>query len=142
MPVMPFIGPIEDRLAIHELVASYGDAVTRRDPEAWISNWAEKSVWKLPAIPGMERIEGKDAILAAWLSAMPGWPFQVNLQTTGSIVIAGNTGHGHTYTCELNTDTKGKTERWTNRYEDEWVKNDGRWLFQSRSLTVLHIGPG
>ena len=90
----------------------------------------------------MERIEGKDAILAAWLSAMPGWPFQVNLQTAGSIVIAGNTGYGHTYTCELNTDTKGKTERWTNRYEDEWVKNDGRWLFQSRSLTVLHIGPG
>jgi len=61
---MPFTGPFEDRLAIHELVASYGDAVTRRDADAWIANWAEDCVWKLPAIPGMERIEGKAAIRA------------------------------------------------------------------------------
>ena len=59
---MPFTGPFEDRLAIHELVASYGDAVTRRDADAWIANWSEDCVWKLPAIPGMERVEGKAAI--------------------------------------------------------------------------------
>jgi hypothetical protein len=58
------------------------------------------------------------------------------------MVIDGNSAHGHTYTAELNTDTQGKTERWTNRYDDEWVKRDGRWKFKSRSLTVLHIGPG
>ena len=139
---MPFTGPFEDRLAIHELVASYGDAVTRRDADAWIANWAEDGVWKLPAIPGMERIEGKVAILEAWLAAMPGWPFQVNIQSPGSIEIDGDTARGHTYTRELNTDTSGKTERWTNRYDDEWVKRNGRWLFKSRSLTVLHIGPG
>jgi len=34
---MPFTGPTDDRLAIHELVASYGDAVTRRDADAWIA---------------------------------------------------------------------------------------------------------
>ena len=28
---MAFIGPIEDRLAIHELVMVYGDAVTRKN---------------------------------------------------------------------------------------------------------------
>lgn len=139
---MPFIGPIEDRLAIHELVVSYGDAVTRNDADAWIANWADDAVWKLPAIPGMERIEGKEAILKAWLDAMPGWPFQVNIQTPGSITIEGDRAHGHSYTRELNTDTAGKTERWTNRYDDEWVKRDGRWLFLSRSLEVLHIGPG
>ena len=139
---MPFNGPIEDRLAIHELVASYGDAVTRRDADDWIACWADDAVWKLPAIPGMERIEGRDAILKAWLEAMPGWPFQVNIQSPGSIEVTGDTAHGHSYTRELNTDTAGKTERWTNRYTDEWVKRDGRWLFASRSLDVLHIGPG
>lgn len=138
---MPFIGPIEDRLAIHELVISYGDAVTRRDADAWIANWAEDAVWKLPAVPGMERVEGKAAILKAWLDAMPGWPMQVNIQTVGSVEIDGDTAHGHSYTREINTDTTGKTERWTNRYTDEWVKQDGRWLFKSRSLEVLHIGP-
>jgi ketosteroid isomerase-like protein len=139
---MAFIGPVEDRLAIHELVASYGDAVTRRDADAWIANWAEEGVWKLPAIPGMERIEGREAILKAWLSAMPGWPFQVNIQTCGAIAVAGERARGHTYTAELNTDVTGKTERWTNRYDDEWLKRGDRWLFLSRSLTVLHIGPG
>src|SRR5438874_4026407 len=72
-----FTGPVEDRLAIHELVASYADAVTRRDADSWIANWADDAVWRLPAIPGMERVEGKQAILDAWLGAMPGWPFQV-----------------------------------------------------------------
>lgn len=139
---MAFVGPVEDRLAIHELVSSYGDAVTRRDADAWIANWAEDGVWMLPAIPGMERVEGRAAILKAWLAAMPGWPFQVNLQTCGAIEVQGERASGHTYTAELNTDTNGKTERWTNRYDDRWVKRGGRWLFASRSLTVLHIGPG
>lgn len=31
---MAFTGPFEDRLAIHELVATYGGAVTRRDSSA------------------------------------------------------------------------------------------------------------
>lgn len=32
---MPFTGPFEDRLAIRELIESYGDAVTQRDVDAW-----------------------------------------------------------------------------------------------------------
>jgi len=139
---MAFTGPIEDRLAIHELVASYGDAVTRRDAEAWSANWADDAVWMLPGVPGMERVEGREAILKAWIAAMPGWPFQVNIQTCGAIAVDGNHARGHTYTAELVTDGDGITKRWTNRYDDEWAKRGGHWLFTSRVLTVLHIGPG
>ena len=38
---MPFSGPVEDRLAIRELLETYADAVTRQDAEAWGSTWAE-----------------------------------------------------------------------------------------------------
>jgi len=38
---MAFTGPFEDRLAIRELVDSYGDAVARNDAQAWGANWAE-----------------------------------------------------------------------------------------------------
>ncbi|MFS0735925.1 nuclear transport factor 2 family protein [Sphingomonas sp. 1P06PA] len=138
---MAFTGPLEDRVAIHELVASYGDAVTRRDADAWIANWADGAVWKLPAIPGMERVEGKDAILKAWVDAMPGWPEQINFQRCGAITVEGDRATGHTYTDEMNADTTGKWERWINRYDDEWVKQDGQWKFASRSLTVLTIRP-
>ncbi len=32
-------GPMEDRLAIRELVDSYNDAVMRFDADAWSANW-------------------------------------------------------------------------------------------------------
>ncbi len=138
---MAFTGPLEDRVAIHELAASYGDAVTRRDADAWIANWADDAVWELPAIPGMERVEGRAAILAAWLAAMPGWPEQVNIQRCGAIAVEGEAAHGHTYTDELNCDADGRWERWLNRYDDLWVRREGRWLFARRRLTVLAIRP-
>lgn len=137
---MAFTGPFEDRLAIHELVATYGDAVTRRDQAAWQDCWAEDSVWMLPAIPGMERIEGRQAIVSAWAAAMPGWPFQVNIQTLGGVEVKGDRATGHVYTSELNTDTTGESKRWTGKYTDTYVKRGGRWWIASRSYEVLHIG--
>ena len=40
---MAFNGPVEDKLAIHELVMVYGDAVTRKDSDDWGSTWDEKA---------------------------------------------------------------------------------------------------
>ena len=34
-------GPLEDRLAIRELVESYNHAVMQFDEEAWSSNWTD-----------------------------------------------------------------------------------------------------
>ncbi len=56
---MAFTGPFEDRLAIHELVAAYADAVTRNDAADWGALWAEDGLWELPIIPGMERVVGR-----------------------------------------------------------------------------------
>ena len=137
---MAFVGPFEDRLAIHELVTTYGDAVTRRDGDAWGDCWAEDSIWYLPAIPGMEEVKGRAAIRAAWEGAMPGWPFQVNIQTLAAVEITGDTASGHVYTQELNTDTTGQTMRWTGKYTDSYIKYAGRWWIKSRSYDVLHIG--
>ena len=40
-------GPLEDRLAIRELVDSYNDAVMRFDGEAWAANWRDDATWCL-----------------------------------------------------------------------------------------------
>ena len=50
-------GPLEDRLAIRELIESYNDAVMRFDGDAWRSNWLEDAIWSLP---GAGEIQGLD----------------------------------------------------------------------------------
>lgn len=139
---MAFTGPVEDRLAIHELVAAYGDAVTRRDAQDWGSLWAEDAQWCLPDVPGMERIAGRAAIVATWGEAMKEFPFQVNVQTSGHIEVDGDRARGRAYTSERVKDREGKPAVWTNVYTDEYVKRGGRWLFASRTLAILDISSG
>ncbi|MFA7588325.1 MAG: nuclear transport factor 2 family protein [Novosphingobium sp.] len=137
---MAFTGPLEDRIAINDLVVTYGDAVTRRDGAAWGALWAEDGIWSLPGIPGMDRIEGRKAIVAAWTEGMKDFPFQVNRQNLSNLTVTGDTAAGDTYTAELVKDKEGKAAHWTNRYVDRFVKVDGTWLFAQRTLEILHIG--
>ena len=137
---MSFEGPVEDRLAIHELVVSYGDAVTQRDADAWGANWAEDGFWSMPDFPGWEKMEGRDTIVSTWVEAMKGFPLNINIQTLGSLKVDGDRATGRTYTSELVTPQGGETHRVTGQYDDEFVKQDGRWLFKSRVFKVLHRG--
>ena len=59
-------GPVEDRLAIRELVESYNDAVMRFDGEAWAANWTDDGTWDT----GQGELTGKDVFYPAWQQAM------------------------------------------------------------------------
>lgn len=137
---MTFTGPFEDRLAIHELVASYADAITIRDPEGWKALWAEESEWRLPLIPGMENIKGRDAIFAAWEAAMKDFPKMVGTSGLGMLKIDGDTAKGRAYPRELIINDDGSTRTDYGCYEDEYVKIDGQWLFKSRTHSILYSG--
>lgn len=137
---MSFTGPFEDRLAIHELVASYADAITVRDGDAWKSLWAEESEWCLPLIPGMESIKGRDAIYGAWSAAMKDFPDMVGVSTLGMLEVSGDTAIGRAYPRELIISPDGTTSTDYGRYDDEYVKQDGRWLFKSRTHSILYSG--
>ena len=65
-------GPVEDRLAIRELVESYNDAVMRFDGDAWKENWREDAIWSLP---GAGEIAGRDNFFPIWQGAMSGFSF-------------------------------------------------------------------
>ena len=137
---MAFEGPLEDRVAIHELVATYGDAVTRRSAAEWGAVWAEDGFWSLPEFPGMEKIEGRTAIVDIWKASMEDYPLNINRAALGAVNVTGDAASGRTYTSELVSGKDGKAYTVTGQYDDEYVKRDGKWLFKSRIFKSLHNG--
>ena len=135
---MAFSGPIEDRLAIRELMDIYSDAVNQRYTALWASTWAEDSSWKLPVIPGMENVVGKENIVNAWQAGMAMFPFIFMSISVGDIQVNGNTATVRAYTTEVGTTLDGTEIRPRGQYDDQLVKIDGQWLFKERIFHSLY----
>jgi ketosteroid isomerase-like protein len=134
---MAFEGPLEDRLAIQELVASYGDAVSRQDIADWGALWAEDSLWRHPEVGDMM---GRADIVARCADAMARYPLLVFLALLGALKVQGDRAEGRAYSTELVTNAEGATYRVTGRYDDIYVRQGERWLFARRIFTILHSG--
>jgi len=134
---MAFTGPLEDRIAIRELLETYADAVCRVDAEAWRSTWAEDGLWEMLDYPGMGTITGRANIVAFWKKAMQGLPGLVFIATPGSIVVTSDEARVVSYTTEV-YDQNGVTQRDLGRYEDILVKRSGRWFFKARRFRNIH----
>jgi len=134
---MAFEGPFEDRLAIRELLDTYADAVCRNDVEAWAATWAEDSFWALPDYPDLGEVRGKAAIVEMWKGAMAQYPGVVFVASAGAIIVEGDRATVRSWTSEV-YDQDGVTKRDRGRYDDVCVKQDGKWLFQSRSFKNIH----
>ena len=135
---MAFLGPEKDRLAIRELVDSYGDAVCRGDRDAWGANWAEDAVWTLN-LPGLERVEGREAIVSLWSRAMGDYEYVLMTSTPGAIEIEGDVATGRFYTSEITRTTAGENQRIAGRYEDKYARKGGRWYFTERQYKMLFL---
>ncbi len=128
------LGSIEDRLAVRERIEAYGDAVFRRDGEAWIANWAEDGVWRLL---GAE-LRGKPQIKSAWLQAMEAYAHVGFYCVPGHLRLDGLRADARVYTREILVDHKGAAVNVMGVYQDLLIKQDGAWLFAERAYTVIH----
>ena len=129
-------GPIEDRLAIRELVESYNDAVMRFDGDAWAANWRDDATWHLP---GAGPITGKDKFFPMWKQAMSGYSFVGFFASAGPIIVNGDKAKGTWYQQEFLHGKDGTHRNITGRYDDDYVKVGGRWYFQQRVYNVLNV---
>ncbi|RME64541.1 MAG: nuclear transport factor 2 family protein [Alphaproteobacteria bacterium] len=132
---MGFSGPLEDRVAIRELNAAYGDAVSRRDKDDFAATWASDAIWHLP---WLDPVEGRDAIVSLWLEQIANYPFHNYSGMVGQLAVTGARASGRVWTSELVENIMGKSGRVTGRYDDDYVKGDGRWYFARRVFTPLH----
>jgi uncharacterized protein (TIGR02246 family) len=141
---LSFTGPLEDRVAIRELMDSHAHGVMTRDAELWSSIWADDAYWALPEYPDLGGFDGKDAIVAGWMESMKHYGLDnctkpmIYFMQPGSIDVDGDRATAVAYTIEIYDDpATGSRVRANGRYEDVLEKRDGRWLFTRREYRVM-----
>jgi uncharacterized protein (TIGR02246 family) len=134
---MGFSGPIEDRLAIRELIDTYADATNMRDADLWGSLFTEDARWFLPDFPQYGDTVGRAAIVAKWVAAVADHTGLVYIATPGAIAVEGDRATARLYTFESYTAKDGGTVLRHGRYDDALVKRDGRWLIDEHTFRTL-----
>jgi len=143
---MAFTGPLEDRLAVRELIESYANAVTQRDAKAWSAVWEDEAVWSMPELGTGVTLRGKSDIVSTWLTLMnqyhgpaeKPWAFSF-VSVLGELNIDGNRGAVRSYSIEAYADRTGRTIHLKGQYDDEVAKRDGCWRFAKRVWRLLPL---
>lgn len=118
--------------AIRALNDAYVDAVNRRDAADWGALWAEDASWSLMG----HEVAGRAAIVATWEQAMAGFAFVGFFCQTGFVAVAGDRAEGRVWTHEILERTDGAVSRPLGRYDDRYVRIDGRWRYQRRVFSL------
>lgn len=128
------------REAIEDLVHRYSDAVVHANREQWAQTWAEDAVWDLGK---GRRVEGRDAILEAWISAMTRFDavVQTVMNGTADLDEATGTGTGRWYIHEVMQRSAGDRTLMVGHYDDRYVRTGDGWRFAERSLVQHYAGP-
>lgn len=129
-----------DFVSISRLVHRYSDAVVHRDAERWASCWATDATWDL----GQGRlVEGRDAIVALWTSAMSGMVAVVQMSHNGDVEPGVDADHatGRWYIDERFRREGGTNEILLAHYDDGYVRTADGWQFSKRFLQPHYLGP-
>lgn len=141
---MAFTGPIEDRIAIRELMDTHAHGVMNKDADIWGSIWAEDAQWELPEYPDLGVFTGKDVIVSGWVESMKHYGLDnctkpmIYFMQPGSIEVDGDEASAVAYTIEIFDDpVTGKRTRTTGRYDDKLRRIDGAWKFTYRAYRSI-----
>jgi len=126
---------LKDREAIRDLAIRYAHCVWQRDVEGAIDLFAEGASMELDDRPP---IVGREALLASYQALLQGdfMPFVHN----HVIELDGDRARGTCY-LDLRATVDGKAMIGAGVYEDEYVREDGRWRFARRRLRMSHFVP-
>ncbi len=128
-------GPVEDRLAIRELMETFAVGAMHKDPDIWGETWAEEGSWKLPSMD--EPAVGKANVIATFGEKMAYVDYMSMISFPHDLVIEGDRATGKSYCRELIYPKGGEQKVVVGYFDDEYVKRDGHWYFLSRTYNVM-----
>ena len=128
-------GPIEDVLAIRELVERYCDAVMLKDPALWATTWAADGA---SLVMYGNPMDGRDFIVSRWTEMMSAVKSISFFPMMVAVDVDGDTATSQNYFKEDLELNDGRTYSSTGYYDDVLVKRDGRWFFLTRTHSSLH----
>jgi uncharacterized protein (TIGR02246 family) len=129
--------PVDDELAIRNLLARYGDAASRRDADAWIATWAPDCTWDLG---GGRVTHGHEETLALWRTSIAKYPWVVQVPASGFVENVDGEVRGTWYVLELNHVQDGSGVMHLGHYRDTYVEVDGAWRFATRRFHLVYRG--
>jgi len=130
-------GPLEDRIAIRELIEEFAAAVMRIDAERWSKTWAIDGAWKLPSLP--EDVVGRDQIKAMFADKLDYVDHMSMIAFPAELTVEGDRASGKAYCRELIFANDGGQRVLIGCFHDDYVKQDGQWLFQRREYEILGV---
>lgn len=130
-----FAGPLEDRIAIRELIDTYADATSHGDAGLWASLWAEDAEWHFPHLPDIGTISGRDKLVEMWRGASSAYRNLSIVASPGSTIIDGDTATARVNLIETYEDADGRAVHGRPSYQDCYVRREGRWLIRRRTST-------
>ena len=132
-----------DRLAIRELVDAYAHCADRRDAQGQMALFTEDTRFLVhmdaeSAEPTQE-LHGRES-LAPVFDALNAYAVTMHFNGQSTVVLDGDRATGESYCIahhiSLAEDGSRTLMKASIRYLDEFVRQDGRWLFAERRLMV------
>lgn len=123
------------RIGIGAMIASYSDAVNRRDEAAWASCWAAEAQWNIHG----QHLTGSDAIVGAWRKAMTGYANVWFMAFVGNIELDGREAALRTHTFEYLLPLGGAPRLQSGLYADRVIEREGRWVFLERQFSSQEL---
>lgn len=127
---------LADKESIRDLARRYADCVWRKDAAGAASLFADDAVMDTGDRPP---IRGRAALAAAYEKLLTGPEFQPFVHNH-VIDLLGDHATGRVY-LDLRATIEGQSMSGSGYYQDEYVRLNGTWRFQSRKLTMAFLAP-
>ena len=131
--------PVEDRIAIQDLIARYAWALDTGDSDSLVACFTQDAVVIEEVFEDPDRWEGHEGIrgLAHHYAASPGFPGRQH--HVSQSIVEGSGARCSVKSFAFVTECRGEppyTLRFTGYYDDQLVKVDGEWLFKERIIRL------